>query len=68
MAKDLAKAMLAAKKPPAAPPAAPEGSNNEGRMAAASDIIQAIKAGDAKALDLALEDHYVLCQSPSYEE
>lgn len=34
---------------------------------AASDLIEAIKAGDAKAANLALKRHYELC-SGGYEE
>lgn len=48
------------------PSPAPEASAKDD---AAADAIAAIKAGDAKALSLALERHYEACQSSEeYEE
>lgn len=35
---------------------------------AASDLISAIKGGDAKAADLALKRHYELCKSEPDED
>lgn len=35
---------------------------------AASDLIAAMKSGDAKAASLALKRHYELCKGSEYEE
>lgn len=35
---------------------------------AASDLIAAVKSGDAKAANLALKRHYELCQAGEYED
>jgi len=37
-------------------------SESDERVSAAQDIIDAIKSGDAEALDYALEEHYKYCK------
>lgn len=63
-------AMLAPKKGAGVEPQEDEGSDfaSEGKMAAAEDILAAIKKGDAQALSDALEAHAACCADMSEGE